>query len=34
MRSQIANDGGLQYARIGKEGMALDKAIVFAKHVL
>lgn len=34
MRSQIANDGGLQYARIGKEGMTFDKAMRFAKHVL
>ena len=34
MRSKIANDGGLQYARIGKEGMTFDKAMAFAKHVL
>lgn len=34
MRSQIANDGGLQYARIGKEGMTIDKASKFAKRVL
>lgn len=34
MRSKIANDGGLQYARIGKEGMTFDKAMTFAKHVL